>query len=566
MKHTELQSALQASPHRRALIKHRFFDDFSRSLSREQVAVVLGQWWHPLHYFPEFLARLLAVVPTLEMKTAVSRILHEELGEGTSDQAHERVYVTTMTDVGFTADAVAGAAMLPGTDALLAGYRSSTRDAATGLGFLYGTEVADLAMVGGIGRAVRRTTGVNRLPWVDIHVAQEPGHVTSANEALSYTDEEASRIVGGAETMWQLWVGFFDGLMHTLRSDAASARAERRPAPGHDAGPAPGGPGVRHGVLAAIGKTPLVALARYLPGARFDLYGKLEAVNPGGSIKDRPARYILETALERGEIDRRSVIVEATSGNMGIGLAQVCRYLGLRCICVVDTKTTAQNVTLLRAYGAEVDVIDQPDPETGEFLPARLARVKQLLASDPHAFWPNQYANPQNPAAHHETMREIVDSLGASPDYLFCATSTCGTLRGCAEYVAAHDLDTTIIAVDAVGSAIFGGPKARRLIPGHGAGLRPALFQPDLAERCIHVTDLDCVVACRRLARREAIVAGGSSGAVLAAIERVRDELREGSTCVAILPDRGERYLDTIFHDEWVAAQFGNVAQLWADA
>src|SRR5262249_47892460 len=174
--------------------------------------------------------------------------------------------------------------------------------------------------------------------------------------------------------------------------------------------------------------------------------------------------------------------------------------------------------------------------------------------------------NLDNPRAHYRTMDEIVQALDGEVDYFFCATSTCGTLRGCAEYVRDWGLRTKIIAVDAEGSVIFGEKRAKRLIPGHGASIRPSLYRPDLADRYILVSDLDCVVGCRRLARLEAILAGGSSGAVMMAIERVRHELPPHSTCVAICSDRGERYLDTIYSDEWVREHFGEVEHLWQDS
>src|SRR5262249_7486888 len=130
------------------------------------------------------------------------------------------------------------------------------------------------------------------------------------------------------------------------------------------------------GVLSAIGNTPLVRLKRIFPDLRLRLYAKLEALNPGGSMKDRPAFTILSEALTSGVVTRDTVVIESSSGNMGIGLAQACSYLGLRFICVVDPKTTAQNVRLLEAYGAEVDRVTEPDERTGEFLQARLNRVR----------------------------------------------------------------------------------------------------------------------------------------------------------------------------------------------
>jgi cysteine synthase len=162
-------------------------------------------------------------------------------------------------------------------------------------------------------------------------------------------------------------------------------------------------------------------------------------------------------------------------------------------------------------------------------------------------------------------MAEIAAELDGDVDYLFCATSTCGTLRGCAEHVREEGLSTELVAVDALGSVIFGGPWAERIIPGLGAGLMPGLLQPGLADRHLHVTPLDCVVGCRRLARREALLAGGSAGGVFTAFERVQAGLPDGSTCALVFCDRGERYLDTVFSDAWVFQRFGDVSHLWKD-
>jgi 2,3-diaminopropionate biosynthesis protein SbnA len=320
------------------------------------------------------------------------------------------------------------------------------------------------------------------------------------------------------------------------------------------------------GILSAIGHTPLVRLRRLLPEARFQLFGKLEAANPGGSIKDRPALVILEDALRSGKIGPETVVIESSSGNMGVGLAQACRYHGLRFLCVVDSKTSAANLRVLRAYGAEIDLVAEPDPESGEFLQARLNRVRQLLTTIAGSFWPNQYANLQNPASHYSTtMQEIATALDGKVDYLFVATSTCGTVRGCVEYVRHFGLGTRVIAVDAVGSLIFSDVKAKRMVPGLGAGLRPPLCESLAIDECVHVTDVDCVVGCRRLVSREAILAGGSSGGVLSAVERLQELIPAGANCVAILPDRGERYLETLFDDDWVREHLGSIEHLWQE-
>ncbi|HKI04279.1 MAG TPA: 2,3-diaminopropionate biosynthesis protein SbnA [Thermoanaerobaculia bacterium] len=320
-------------------------------------------------------------------------------------------------------------------------------------------------------------------------------------------------------------------------------------------------------ILSVVGNTPLIRLSRFLPGSSFELYAKLEFLNPGGSIKDRPALEILQRAMQAGEIGPGSVIIESSSGNMGIGLAQACLYYGMRFICVVDPKTTPANLQLLRTYGAEVDYVAEPDPATGEFLQARINRVKVLMGEIEGSFWPNQYMNSNNSGAHYRTtMHEIATALNGRIDFLFVATSTCGTIRGCAEYARDNGISTRIVAVDAVGSLIFSSVKAKRMIPGLGAGMRPPLCDLSLIDECIHITDLDCVTGCRRLVTREAILAGGSSGGVATAVEKVKDSLPAGAVCVMILPDRGERYLDTVYSDDWVREHCGDVQHLWQDA
>ena len=321
----------------------------------------------------------------------------------------------------------------------------------------------------------------------------------------------------------------------------------------------------RTGILSTIGNTPLVPLTRVFDDMPFRLYAKLEMFNPGGSTKDRTALSLIENALKQGIIQKETTIIESSSGNMGIGLAQVCAFFGIKFICVVDAKTTLQNIAILKAYGAQVDVVTEPSQETGEFLHARLQRVQDLLHIIPDSFWPDQYSNLHNPLAHRQTMHEITTQLQERIDYLFIATSTCGTMRGCVEYVREHHLGTQIIAVDAEGSVIFRNVPGKRLIPGHGAAVRPPLYQPTLANDVVYVSDLDCVVGCHRLLKREAILAGGSSGAVITAIERMKNVIPAGANCVAILCDRGERYLDTVYQEDWVREHFGDVLPLWQD-
>lgn len=310
-------------------------------------------------------------------------------------------------------------------------------------------------------------------------------------------------------------------------------------------------------ILDVIGHTPMVRLQHLFADCDFLVLAKLEGINPGGSLKDRPALNIVRKALSQGIIKPGSTIIESSSGNMGVGLAQACAFYRLPFICVVDPKTTAQNISILKAYGATVEMVSRPDPVTGEFLPMRIRRVKELIREIPDSYWPNQYANVGNTEAHFQTMQEIAEALNNKVDHLFCGVSTCGTLSGCSKYIRRHNLKTRVWAVDALGSVLFGGSPGKRLIPGHGAALVPQLYKPHLEDFHVHITDFECIKACRRLVAEEAILAGGSSGATVAALDKVKIDIPRNSTCVLIFADRGERYLDTIYSDTWVEEHFG---------
>ena len=314
-------------------------------------------------------------------------------------------------------------------------------------------------------------------------------------------------------------------------------------------------------ILSTIGNTPLVKLEKLFPKSGVNIYAKLEAFNPGGSIKDRTAVNILQEVIQQGKVKKGDTIIESSSGNMAIGLAQVCLYFGLKLIVVVDPNVNNQNVRILKTYGAKVDYVRRP-ALVGGYLTARLNRVQELLETVENSFWTNQYGNPRNPAAHENTMFEIASALDQKLDYLFVSTSTCGTLAGCAQYAKKTGLSTKIIGVDAVGSVIFGTPAAKRLIPGHGAGRPSQFLKKNMATDAVHVTDLDCVKGCHRLLNQEAILCGGSSGAVVQAFEKYLPNIPPGSNCALILCDRGERYLDTIYNDKWIEQNLLNPKNL----
>lgn len=305
-------------------------------------------------------------------------------------------------------------------------------------------------------------------------------------------------------------------------------------------------------IMDTIGNTPIIRLQRFF--AEENVYAKLESANPAGSMKDRTSRLIISKLLEDGIIERGGTVIESSSGNMAVGLAQACRFHGLHLKVVVDINLNLQNYKLLVAYGAEVIKVNEP-LEDGGFLAARLKKVNELLEANPGSIWTNQYANPNNPRAYGAVMREITDALG-NIDYLFVATSTCGSLMGCANFIERNNLSTKLIAVDAKGSVLFGGQPGNRRIPGHGAGVPSKFLDVRKISDVIHVSDIDCINGCHELLDKEAILAGGSSGGIISAFKEYRKTIPKNATSVLLLPDSGERYLDTIYNDEWRSKSF----------
>ncbi len=310
---------------------------------------------------------------------------------------------------------------------------------------------------------------------------------------------------------------------------------------------------VHDSVLACVGNTPLLTLNRLFPQPGVEVIAKLELMNPGGSMKDRPARYILERGLADGSIPRGAHLVESSSGNFGVALAIAARLHGLKFTCVVDPKTTPANVAILHHLGAEVHMVREPD-EGGGYLQTRSDRVQELLRETPGAIWINQHANQRNWQAHyHGTGAEMSEQLVRPPDYFFTAVSTTGSILGCSRRLRERFPDMRVVAVDAAGSIIFGRPPGRREIPGIGASRVPELLQPEGIDEVVHVDDLEAAHACRTLLATEGIFAGGSTGSVVAAIAKTLPERRRPCRIVTIFPDRGDRYLDLVYDDDWLA-------------
>ncbi|HKP12539.1 MAG TPA: iron-containing redox enzyme family protein [Blastocatellia bacterium] len=215
----ELLERLARNDKRRGLIEElNRLKESAGTPSAGRVAIILGQWFHPLHYFPAFLSRLISVAPNVEVQAEIAKILWQELGEGDYRRAHEVIYIDTMVNVGFAAEQVSKAPPLEHTEKLVAGYQQASAGFLSGLGFMYATEVADLAMVSAIGQLVRECTGQHDLPWIDIHVNQEPEHVQSSTQTLlpPFTTKEQQQIVASAEEMWALWTHFFGGIRQAI--------------------------------------------------------------------------------------------------------------------------------------------------------------------------------------------------------------------------------------------------------------------------------------------------------------------------------------------------------------
>ena len=304
-------------------------------------------------------------------------------------------------------------------------------------------------------------------------------------------------------------------------------------------------------IIRTVGNTPLVQFSRIFDPYTFDFYGKMESFNPGGSIKDRVGVRLIEEAIREGKVDQYTTVVESTSGNMGIGLAQVCHYYKVKLLLVVDPHINKPAAKLLETYGAKLITVKDQDG-MGGYLKTRLRKVRQLLRDIPGSFWPDQYRNHSVTAVHQQTWSEIIRDLGCAPDYLFVPTSTCGTLMGLANAISESGHTTRIIAVDARGSVVFGDEPAIRRIPGIGSSRKSNFLDPSRIDGIVHVSDRQAVNGCRLLLAKESVLTGGSSGAVIHAVSRYAPYFSTSASAVGILPDSGERYVDTVYSDEWV--------------
>jgi len=316
---------------------------------------------------------------------------------------------------------------------------------------------------------------------------------------------------------------------------------------------------IRDSILDAVGDTPLVRLSRLGAGLRPQLVAKIEALNPGGSIKDRAALAMIEAAEHDGLLRPGGTLVEPTSGNTGTGLAMAARLKGYRVIAVMPDKMSKEKIDLLRAYGAEVVVCPtNVEPESPE---SYYSVSDRLAAEIPGAFKPNQYFNMANPEAHYRsTGPELWEQSGGRITHLVAGVGTGGTISGVGRYLKERNPAIQVIGADPVGS-IYSAPSAADvrgyLVEGVGEDFWPQTFDRDIVDRWVAVTDKDSFLTTRRLAMEEGILAGGSGGTALWAALEVAKGLDDPDAMVAvILPDGGRSYLSKIYNDAWMT-QYG---------
>ncbi len=309
---------------------------------------------------------------------------------------------------------------------------------------------------------------------------------------------------------------------------------------------------IHESVLDLIGDTPLVQLSRLEPGLRTPLVAKVEYLNPGGSIKDRPALAMIEAAERDGKLRPGGTLVEPTSGNTGLGLTMAAALRGYKVIAVMPDKMSREKIDTLRAFGAEVVVCPTAvEPDS----PQSYYRVADRLSEEIEgAFQPNQYFNQANPETHYgSTGPELWRQTGGAATHLVVAVGTGGTITGVGRYLKEQSPDIEVIGADPEGSIYSGGPVHPYRVEGIGEDFWPETFDPTVVDRYVTVSDRDSFLMARRLVAREGLFAGGSTGtALVAAVEVARELDDPEAMVVTIVPDGGRPYVSKVFNDSWM--------------
>jgi N-(2-amino-2-carboxyethyl)-L-glutamate synthase len=291
---------------------------------------------------------------------------------------------------------------------------------------------------------------------------------------------------------------------------------------------------------------------------RFELFLKYEGFNPASSIKLKTAISLISNLERNGKLSRETELIESSSGNLGVALAMICTNRGYKFSCVVDPNATEDNVRLMRALGTNIVLITEKD-ENGGYLHSRIRYIKEAVSRNSKLIWLNQYGSQSNPKAHEETTALEIYECFPNVNYVFVGAGTTGTLMGCAKFFKDRQHPAKIIAVDVNGSVTFGGPPGPRRIPGMGTSRTPEICDPSLVDDVIYVSESDSIAKCRWYARKFGLLLGGSTGSVLAGVEKYVTNIRDNSTVVTISPDCGKKYLSTIYDDKWVGEHFPEV-------
>ena len=311
-------------------------------------------------------------------------------------------------------------------------------------------------------------------------------------------------------------------------------------------------------ILEAVGKTPLIRLNRITKDIPCQVWVKADYLNPGGSVKDRIGTTMIDEAERKGLLKPGGTIIEGTSGNTGMGLALVAAVRGYKVVFTITDKQSKEKIDLLKAFGAEVIVcptaVEPDDPRS------YYSVAKKMSREIPNSFYPNQYENPDNPKAHYETTGpEIWDDSEGKITHFVCGMGTGGTISGVGKFLKAKNPNVKVIGVDPIGSLYYEYFKTGKMtkattyvVQGIGEDIMPGTMDFSIVDDVVRVTDEECFVMARRMARMEGIFTGGSCGGCVSSALRYAKGLQPTDFVVAFLPDTGMRYLSNVYNDAWM--------------